>query len=183
MCAIALFALYRAQGLNAAKNMQWGHKTGITLKKAGLVAFEVIHSRKMPVIRKISMRLPVVSCCLTLFFAHNVNAMDSSVVRQLDALTPRERLEQRCDIEAMNRIAKDNKQFRPDKVIAYTFGRTSASGNKLSAPGAVFRSREHWYRLKYTCQTGNKQLDVTSFSYQIGAEVPRANWSKYYLYD
>ncbi|MBB4954537.1 hypothetical protein H4S14_003014 [Agrobacterium vitis] len=129
------------------------------------------------------MRLCVVSGLLALFFAQNAYALDSSVVRQLDALTPRERLEQRCDIEAMNRIAKDSRQFRPDKVIAYTFAKTVASGNRLSAPGAVFRSREHWYRLKYTCQTGNNHLDVTSFTYQVGAEVPKASWSKYYLYN
>lgn len=129
------------------------------------------------------MRFTVVSGCLALFFAQNANALDQSTVRQLDALSPRERLEQRCDIEAMNRIAKESKQFRPDKVIAYTFAKTVETGNRLSAQGAVFRSREKWYRLKYTCQTTHENLDVTSFTYQIGEEVPQASWSKYYLYN
>lgn len=49
-------------------------------------------------------------------------AIDASVMRQLNALAPEERLEQRCDIEAMERIATEQKGMKPDKVIAYTFG-------------------------------------------------------------
>lgn len=129
------------------------------------------------------MRVIVVSLGIALFFAQNVFALDASAVRELKALAPHERLEQRCDIEAMSRIAKQNPQMRPDKVIAYTFAKTVVDDNKLTAPGAVFRSREHWYHLKYTCQTSNENLDVTNFSFQVGAEVPKESWSKYYLYN
>ncbi|MCM2291883.1 DUF930 domain-containing protein [Allorhizobium sp. BGMRC 0089] len=116
-------------------------------------------------------------------FVPAAHALDSATIRQLKALSPGERLEQRCDMEAMSRIAKDNKTFRPDKVIAYTFSQTHASGNKLSAPGAVFRSREEWYHLKYSCETGNQHLDIKHFTYQIGPMVPKSKWKQYYLYN
>jgi Domain of Unknown Function (DUF930) len=129
------------------------------------------------------MRLAIVSCCMAMFFAQSVFALDKAGNRQLEELSPAERMEQRCDVEAMNRIYKESKQFRPDKVIAYTFAKTKADGDSLSAPGAVFRSKGEWYHLKYTCVTSNDHLDVKSFSYQVGDEVPKASWSKYYLYN
>ncbi|MDO1581477.1 DUF930 domain-containing protein [Rhizobium oryzicola] len=111
------------------------------------------------------------------------HAIDSKVARQLDALTPEERREQRCDIEAMSRISKEEKGFRPDKVIAYTFSDPIEQGNLIKAPGAVFRSGGDWYRLKYKCETAEDGLKVMSFDYKVGAKVPREKWQEYYLYD
>lgn len=117
-----------------------------------------------------------------LLSASTAHALDERVARQLDALAPDERREQRCDIEAMDQIRKVG-DFRPDKVIAYTFSDPVESGNSIRAPGAVFRSRGDWYRLKYKCETGEKGLKIMSFDYKIGSKVPRAEWEKYYLYD
>lgn len=121
---------------------------------------------------------------LALLSALPAHALDAHIVRQLDALAPDERREQRCDIEAMERIKKDNKgEFKPDKVIAYTFSQPVEDGNAIRAPGAVFRSAGDWYRLKYKCETGDKGLEVMSFDYKIGSKVPREEWEKYYLYE
>jgi len=117
-----------------------------------------------------------------LLFVSTAHALDDRVVRQLGALAPDERREQRCDIEAMDQIRKEG-EFRPDKVIAYTFSDPIENGNSVRAPGAVFRSRGDWYRLKYECETGDKGLKVMSFDYKIGSKVPRTQWEKYYLYD
>jgi len=65
-------------------------------------------------------------------------AIDASVMRQLNKLAPEERLEQRCDIEAMERIATEQKDMRPDKVIAYTFG------DQELDKGAGRRVQEFW---------------------------------------
>jgi len=110
-------------------------------------------------------------------------ALDSKILTQLKKLDPEERLEQRCDIEAMDRIAKQQKGFRPDKVIAYTLRDTVVDDNEIKAPGAVFRSSGEWYQLKYKCETGPERLTVTSFDYKVGAMVPRDKWSQYFLYD
>ncbi len=119
---------------------------------------------------------------IVLFSASASHALDARIVRQLNALAPEERREQRCDMEAMSRIRAEGK-FRPDKVIAYTFSDPVEKGNELKAPGAVFRSAGDWYRLKFKCETGDRGLKIVSFDYKIGSMVPRDEWEQYYLYD
>ena len=120
---------------------------------------------------------------LPLVFAAPAHAIDARIKGQLEKLTPDERLEQRCDIEAMNRIAEAKKEFRPDKVIAYSFGDPTISGNTLKTNGAVFRSRGEWYRLAYRCDASKDRLNVKGFKFRIGSKVPHADWEEYYLYD
>ncbi|CAD7027885.1 hypothetical protein REJC140_02557 [Pseudorhizobium endolithicum] len=120
---------------------------------------------------------------LTLAAAAPAHALDAAIVRQLKALAPQERREQRCDIEAMKRIAQEQKGMSPDKVIAYTFSDPVEEGNAVKAPGAAFRSGGDWYRLKFKCVTGERGLTVQSFKYRIGSKVPRDQWERYYLYD
>ncbi|WP_105381844.1 DUF930 domain-containing protein [Neorhizobium alkalisoli] len=112
------------------------------------------------------------------------HALDSRIAKQLDALAPDERREQRCDLEAIDRIKKDAEgEYKPDKVIAYTFADPIETGNLIRAPGAVFRSGGDWYRLKYKCETGEEGLTVMSFDYKIGSKVPRNEWEQHYLYE
>jgi len=110
-------------------------------------------------------------------------AIDASVIRQLNKLAPEERLEQRCDIEAMERIAKDQKGMKPDKVIAYAFGDPEVGKDSIKAPGAVFRSGGDWYRLRYKCQIASSSLGIRTFDYKVGDKVPESQWAKHYLYD
>lgn len=120
---------------------------------------------------------------LPLVFAAPAHAVDARIKSQLKKLTPDERLEQRCDIEAMNRIAAAKKGFRPDKVIAYSFGDPTITGNSLKTKGAVFRSRGEWYHLAYRCDATRDRLNVKGFKFRIGDKVPREDWEEYYLYD
>lgn len=110
------------------------------------------------------------------------HALDARTVKQLDALAPDERREQRCDMEAMDRIRKEG-DYRPDKVIAYTFGDPVENGNSIRAPGAVFRAGGDWYRLKFKCETAEEGLSIMSFDFKIGTKIPREKWEEYYLYD
>lgn len=119
---------------------------------------------------------------IALLCAFPAHALDARVVKQLNALAPEERREQRCDMEAMERIRKDA-DYKPDKVIAYTFGTPVEQGNAIRAPGAVFRSGGEWYHLKYKCETGDQGLTVMSFDYKIGEQVPHEQWEKLFLYE
>src|SRR6478752_5934807 len=94
-------------------------------------------------------------------------AMDQSLVRQFKKLDPQTRLEQRCDTEAMDRINADETEYRPDKVIAYSFADPLYEKNQIKAPGAVFRSKGEWYRLKFKCVTGPDHIEVLSLKYKI----------------
>ncbi|WP_438750230.1 DUF930 domain-containing protein [Pararhizobium sp. O133] len=109
-------------------------------------------------------------------------AMDQSLVRQFEKLDPQTRLEQRCDTEAMWKINADKTSFKPDKVIAYTFGDPIVENDQIRAPGAVFRSKGEWYKLKYKCSAGPDHIEVLSFKYKIGDLIPREEWDAHYLY-
>ncbi len=109
-------------------------------------------------------------------------AMDQSLVRQFEKLDPQTRLEQRCDTEAMERINADKSTFKPDKVIAYTFAEPVMKEDKMKAPGAVFRSKGEWYKLKFKCLTDAEHLDILSFEYKIGELVPHESWDEFFLY-
>lgn len=110
-------------------------------------------------------------------------AIDARIKGQLEKLDPEERLEQRCDIEAMDQISDGKGGFRPDKVIAYAFGDPNVEGTTLKTKGAVFRSKGEWYRLSYKCEATADRLDVSAFKYKVGDVVPHEDWAAHYLYD
>lgn len=116
--------------------------------------------------------------CLSAPFA---GAADQRALNSLKQLDLDERLEQRCDLEAMERIARDKGGFRPDKVIAYTFSDPDVKGNRMAAAGAAFRSKGEWYRLDYDCRAGADHLAIEAFDYRIGAPVPKSEWAAHYL--
>jgi hypothetical protein len=119
---------------------------------------------------------------LTVAIAAPVAAMDQSLVKQFEKLDPQTRLEQRCDTEAMWKINADKTSFKPDKVIAYTFADPIVDADSLRAPGAAFRSKGEWYKLKFQCSTGPDHIQVLSFNYKIGGLIPHDEWEAHYLY-
>ena len=129
------------------------------------------------------MKRTLVLLAICLAAVHPASALDDRTLKQLKVLDPVERMEQRCDIEAMDRIRREQKEFRPDKVVAYSFSDPVVTGNAMKATGASVRSRGAWYRLKYKCTTGPQHLRVLGFQYTLGATVPRGDWEEHYLYD
>ncbi|NKB78493.1 DUF930 domain-containing protein [Brucella daejeonensis] len=107
-----------------------------------------------------------------------MNASEKAQLERLDLAT---RLEQRCDVEAMERISREQKKYSVDKVLAYAFSDPVTRKNSIKADGAAFRSREHWYRLSFVCKTDEEHINIVSFRYNIGAEVPRNQWDRHYL--
>jgi len=108
-------------------------------------------------------------------------AMSGSVVKQLMKLDPATRLEQRCDVEAMERIRADPSRFSPDKVLAYAFAEPAVGANSIRTSGAAFRSGGKWFHLSFSCKTSPDHLKVLSFQYAIGSAIPEQEWSQHYL--
>ena len=128
-------------------------------------------------------RIALFALALAPFCASPALALDARIRGQLEKLTPEERLEQRCDMEAMDRIGGGKSGFRPDKVIAYAFGDPKLDGTTFKTKGAVFRSKGEWYRLSYKCEASEDRLEVNGFKYRIGEQVPHEEWAAHYLYD
>ncbi|NVK34550.1 MAG: DUF930 domain-containing protein [Rhodobacteraceae bacterium] len=86
-----------------------------------------------------------------------------------------QQLEQRCDVEAMERLDAS-------KVIAYTFENPTYTDTTIVAPGAVFRKHKEWYRLEYSCALEDDLRTVQSFEMKVGDVIPHEDWERYYLY-
>lgn len=105
----------------------------------------------------------------------------TSRIQQMLKLSPETRVEQRCDARAMGAVQREHRGFKPDEFVAYAFADPVLRGSKISAPGGAIRSNGKWYRLSYTCETNEEGLEVLSFAYQLGAEVPRREWDAHFL--
>lgn len=101
----------------------------------------------------------------------------------LRSLESSEKIVQTCNLEAMAQIGHWNKTYRPDFVVAYTFDDPKVSGLSLEAMGAAFRSRHHWYRLRYTCRMTARLDAVAGFTFAVGDTVPKEQWAQYNLTD
>jgi hypothetical protein len=102
--------------------------------------------------------------------------LDPRAVRGLRKLDANMRLEQVCDMEAMARITRDHK-FLPDRAKSNIFSRPVHHGDTMIADGAAFRSRDKWYRFSFTCTGTPDHLNIVSFSYKLGSEIPKSRWA------
>ena len=105
----------------------------------------------------------------------SVSAIDAKTATLLKRLLPIDQLEQRCDIEGMEKLVAD-------KVIAYTFEDPKRTDVSIVADGAVFRKKGEWYRLSYSCTTSANHLAVISYRFKTGERIPHADWTRLNLY-
>lgn len=89
-----------------------------------------------------------------------------------------ERLIQVCNLEAMDQIAAWKKEFRPDRVVAYTTAEARLEGRHLVADGAAMRSRRRWYALKFECDLAPAADQVVGFAFALGEAIPRKQWNE-----
>src|SRR6185437_12903828 len=133
------------------------------------------------------MHLPVMrNLCLTasalLVLASPAVALDARLKAGLLKLDPDTRLEQRCDAEALERIARDANPYKPDRVVAYAIKTPTLQGDAIESPGAAFRAKGQWYGLSYNCHTAHDRMQVLSFRYEIGDRISEDDWPKYNLW-
>jgi hypothetical protein len=126
------------------------------------------------------MKIIVLSLASCLLACSAASAAKSDSEEMLK-LTPETRLEQRCNGRAMGAVSREHKGFRPDEFVAYAFAETAIRGAVIKAPGGALRSGGKWYRVSYVCETSPDGLEVKSFSYQLGAIVPRKDWDEHFL--
>lgn len=109
-------------------------------------------------------------------------AADARFDASLRRLDPDTRLEQVCDLEAMNRIRKDPAGYRPDRAKSDVSAHPQHIGHLLKGSGGAFRSNGRWYAFSFVCQGTPDHMQVLSFSYKIGNVIPEAKWAEYGLW-
>jgi hypothetical protein len=118
-------------------------------------------------------------CCLLV--PASVAQARKSNEEQMLKLDPATRLEQRCDARGMGLVGREHPAMRPDELVAYAFGDPHVSGNLIEAPGAAIRVNGAWFHLSYVCETTDDRLNIKSFRYTLGNQVPREQWDAHYL--
>lgn len=98
---------------------------------------------------------------------------DPRIRQALGKLPKRDRILQICGIEALEQVRHQRPNTFPD-MLAPSGG--TVSGNSFSVRNGAFRSRARWYAIDFDCQLDDKAMQVTQFSYAIGAEIPSAQW-------
>lgn len=96
-------------------------------------------------------------------------------------LDPATRVEQRCNARAMGEVSREHADMHPDELVAYAFSDPGTAPAAITAPGGAVRSAGRWYHISYACRTSPDGMDVVAFSYELGNEVPRADWSDHGL--
>ena len=110
-------------------------------------------------------------------------AADSRFIASLSKLDPQTRLEQVCDLEAVNHIGKAEKLPRPDRAKANVITAPWIHGDMIEGTGGAFRSGGKWYAFSFTCKGSPDHLRVLSFTYKVGALIPKEKWPEYGLWD
>ncbi len=104
-------------------------------------------------------------------------AMDPRFAASLKRLDPETRLEQVCDLEAMNRISRDDNPFHPDRAKTDVLAHPVHAGDVVKGTGGAFRSKGRWYAFAFTCKGSPDHMRVLSFTYKIGDLIPESKWA------
>lgn len=104
-------------------------------------------------------------------------AMDARFAASLKRLDPATRLEQVCDLEAMNRIDRDPNPYHPDRAKTDVVSHPQHVGDTVKGKGGAFRSKGRWYSFSFECKGSPDRMKVLSFSYKIGELIPESKWA------
>ena len=92
-----------------------------------------------------------------------------------------ERIEQLCDLEALEQVHQWNADFEPDLLVAYAMAETRMSDLTMEAKGGAFRSKHHWYNVSYKCGMTPDFTSVASLEFLVGKEIPKGEWQSHDL--
>jgi Domain of Unknown Function (DUF930) len=121
-------------------------------------------------------RTKVASWLLPALVAGPIAAAAGSIDAQLAKLDPEERAHQACVIKGLDIIQREGKLPNADRMKTGIFGRATFTGDGVVAKGGAVRAHDHWYRLKFNCSVTADQMKATAFTYELGAEIPQAQW-------
>ena len=125
---------------------------------------------------------PLFALLLAALSISSARASDSRFLSSLKRLDPGTRLEQICDLYAMQQIAHDSNPFHPDRAKSDVISRPRHAGATISGKGGAFRSGGRWYQYSFKCTASGDRTKVLSFSYQLGKEIPESKWATYGLW-
>jgi type IV secretory pathway VirB10-like protein len=92
-----------------------------------------------------------------------------------------ERIMQLCNLEALEQVHQWKREFQPDYLMAYAMAGAKLSEHSVEADGTAFRSKQHWYNIKFKCEVTPDLKTVAAFEFLVGDEIPRSLWASHDL--
>jgi hypothetical protein len=116
------------------------------------------------------------ACCMPALVA--AGPFDQALLK----LEPEERSHQACIIKGLDVVRRDPRLRRADRMKTSIFSRAILNGTLLTAKGGAVRANSRWYGLSFTCNLTPDYMKATSFSFELGAEIPKQRWDEYGLW-
>jgi hypothetical protein len=140
--------------------------------------FQIVYSSSTSnIVRGVVVKKSALVLIAMLVPATSVLAMDARFAASLKKLDPQTRLEQVCDLEAMNRIDRDANPYHPDRAKTDVVSHPVHTGDTVTGKGGAFRSKGRWYSFSFSCKSTPDHMKVLSFSYKIGEPIPESKWA------
>jgi len=128
-----------------------------------------------------SMKLKLAALAIGLIAAPWM-AVAATFEQSLAKLAPEERAHEACALKGLETMRKDARLRKADRVKSSTLQRASLKGTMLVAKQGAVRAGKHWYALSFTCQLSPDFMKAQSFTFQLGAEIPKEQWEKLELW-
>ncbi len=120
----------------------------------------------------------IVAAAIGLSIGLPVAASAGSFEDSLAKLTPEFRSHQVCILRGLSAMRQDKTLRRADRMKTSIFRPAVLDGTKLTATGGAVRASGHWYALTFSCDLTDDWMKATSFAYQVGREIPKADWER-----
>ncbi|WP_168990582.1 DUF930 domain-containing protein [Aureimonas flava] len=126
----------------------------------------------------------VLLASLLLSIAAPAHALSAREIAEMKQLTPTDRMIQVCFLKLEDRISKETRYRRVDRIVMDAFSRGKVAGRTVRAAGAAFRDRGNWFKLRFRCSVTPDRLHVETVEYQIVSRkpVPRGEWEDHWLF-
>ena len=106
------------------------------------------------------------------------HATAAGIESSLAKLEPEERSHQACILKGLRDVAREPKLRRADRMKTSIFTPAVLKGNVLTAQGGAVRAKGQWYRLAFACTLTQDYMKATTFTFELGAEIPKGDWDR-----
>jgi hypothetical protein len=113
-----------------------------------------------------------IACCLPL--AVEAGALEQALMK----LDPQERSHQVCILKGLDSVKRDARVRGADRLKTSILSPAVLQGTLLTARGGAVRAKNRWYAISFTCQLTADLMKATSFSFELGAEIPKSRWDQ-----
>lgn len=103
-------------------------------------------------------------------------AAAATLEQSFEKLPDEERARQLCIVLGIDKIRKDKRVARADRVKTSIFSQASFADNTVSTKGGAVRSNKQWFHLSFTCHLDAELKHAKDFVFEIGAIIPENDW-------